>query len=377
MLDEMTGSYLDRRSKQLFCDKSLGSAQHADLLMQIYPRTRFICLFRHPMDMIRSGLDASPFGLHGYGFDPYIAGSPSNAVLALARYWLDNATLIAGVEETHPELCHRVRYEDLVENPESVMRDVYTFIGVRQAPGVAQACFSRERERFGPSDHKIWATSSVNSDSVGRGESVPAGLIPPQVITTINELTGKLGYLPVDAEWGSPGHPSDPRDPATVKQSPSAPGLLPEAAPVPGSGALERWLRSRVESVDGQMASQGEFCAADKFLVVSRTVTGGKEAQWVVDVTARTVTPDDGRDEDIAWSVLGSPETWHAVQAGQVNLLTALRRSDLRYCAAGEDSALLPQTRVWMLAGLLGLSSWSQERAAPRETAASVAAGTP
>ncbi len=35
MLDEMTWSYLERRGKRLFCDKSLGSARHADLLRQI------------------------------------------------------------------------------------------------------------------------------------------------------------------------------------------------------------------------------------------------------------------------------------------------------------------------------------------------------
>jgi protein-tyrosine sulfotransferase len=374
MLDEMTGSYLDRRGKRLFCDKSLGSARFAGLLMQIYPRARFVCLYRYPMDMIRSGLEACPFGLTGYGFDPYIAGSPGNAVLALARYWLDNAAMIASVEEEHPDRCHRVRYEDLVEDPEGVMRGVYAFLGVGPAPGVAEACFSGERERFGPADYKIWATSSVSGDSVGRGESVPAGLIPPQVIAAINELAGKLGYLPVDEQWGSPGRPADPRDPATVKSAPPSPGILPGAAPVPGAVELGLWLRSRLESAGEQVASRWESCAAGKFLIVSRAVAGGSEAQWVADVTARTVTPDDGQDEDVAWSMLGSPETWQAVQAGHVNLMAALRRSDLRYCAVGEDSALLTQTRVAMLADLLGLSSWRPAAAAPEDAPALAAA---
>jgi protein-tyrosine sulfotransferase len=251
MLNEMTGSYLGRRGKRVFCDKSLGSAPHAGLLRQVYPQARFVCLYRHPMDMIRSGLDASPFGLRGYGFDPYIAASPGNAVHALARYWVDNAMAIAAVEEAQPELCHRVRYEDLVEDPEGVMARLYAFLGVRQAPGVARACFNGERERFGPSDHKIWATSAVSGDSVGRGESVPAGLIPPPVAAALNELATKLGYRPVDEQWGGPGHPPDPRDPATVKGPP--PGNLP--GPVPGSGTLEQWLRSRLEAAGEQVAS--------------------------------------------------------------------------------------------------------------------------
>jgi hypothetical protein len=133
---------------------------------------------------------------------------------------------------------------------------------------------------------------------------------------------------------------------------------------------LEQWLRSSLESVGVQVASRWESSAAGKFLVVSRTVAGGGEAQWVVDVTAGTVTPDDGQDEDVTWSMLGSPEAWQAVKTGRVNLMTALRRSDLRYCATGEDGSVLTQTRVAMLADLLGLSSWEQDGRAPRDTAA-------
>jgi hypothetical protein len=374
MLDEMTGSYLERRGKRLFCDKSLGSAAHADLLRQLYPGARFVCLYRYPMDMIRSGLEACPFGLNGYGFDQYIAGSPGNSVMALARYWLDNAAAIAAVEEAHPEVCHRVRYEDLVEDPEGVMQGLYAFLGVSPAPGVAQACFSGERERFGPADHKIWSTSSVSGDSVGRGESVPAGLIPLPITAAINELAAKLGYLPVDEQWGSPGHPSDPRDPATVNSPPPPSGILPDQERVPGSTALEQWLRSRVEHDGEQVAGRWESCAADRFVVVARALTGGIEAQWVVDIASRTVVPDDDeRDEDVAWSLLASPETWQALQAGQVNLHAAMRRADLRYCAAEEDSSVLAQTRVAMLSDLLGLSSWERAQA-PSEAAVAVVA---
>jgi hypothetical protein len=371
MLDEMTASYLDRRGKRVFCDKSLGSAPNVDLLRQIYPGARFLCLYRHPMDMIRSGLEACPWGLTGYGFDGYIAGSPGNAVLALARYWLDNATTITAAEEEYSQLCHRIRYEDLVEDPEGVMADVYAFVGVGPAPGVAEACFSAERERFGPADHKIWATSSVSGQSVGQGESVPAALIPPPIIAGINELAEKLGYQPVDEQWGGPGHPSDPRAPATIKAPPS-PDTVAGTGPPPGATALEEWLRSRLEVTGKQVASRWESCTDTKFLVVSRAA-GSSEAQWVVDVTAGTVTPedgsddapDDGTDEDVTWSMLASPETWQAVQAGKSNLQAALRRSDVRYCPAGEDGPLLAQTRIAMFGDLLGLSSWRSPAALP------------
>jgi hypothetical protein len=378
MADEMTGSYLARRGKRLLCDKSLGSARFADLLAQIYPGTRFVCLYRHPMDMIRSGLDACPFGLNGYGFDEYIAGSPGNAVLALARYWLDHATLIARVEQAHPSRCHRVRYEDLVEDPESVMQDVYAFIGAEPSPGVARMCFSRGQERFGPADHKIWATKAVSRDSVGTGELVPAGMILPPVAAAINELAGKLGYVPVDAGWGTPGRPRDPRLPATIRSPAPAPGQPFRDQPSSGYGPLLETLRSRVASAGEQFASRWDPQAAGKLLVVCRTIADGSEAQWVVDIASRTVTADDEQaDSEVEWSVVGSPETWRSVLDGQANLYSLLRRCDLRYCASGEDSPLAAQARVAMLADLLGLSPREPAGITLPDMAAAAAAATP
>jgi hypothetical protein len=377
MLDEMTGSYLARRGKRLFCDKSLGSARFADLLTQIYPGAKFLCLYRHPMDVIQSGVDACPWGLNGYGFDQYIVGSPGNAVLALARYWLDNATMIHEVEKAQPDRCHRIRYEDLVEEPERLMQEVYAFIGVEPEPGVAQACFSGDRERFGPADHKIWATTEISGDSVGKGEAVPAGLIMPQVTTAINELAATLGYRPIDETWGTPGRPADPRVPDTIR-GPAGPS---GGGSAPGTEALEESLRFRLESTDGRFTDQWESCADEKFLLVARTASGGGETQWLVDAAARTITieaaadddeaeGDEKGEDDVTWSILGSPQTWEAVLSGQLNLHAALRHNELRYCPADGDSAVVSQTRMTMLADLLGLGVRVPAEAAQRDMAA-------
>src|SRR5215472_3506155 len=64
-MDSMVGPYLERRGKKRYCDKSLGTARFAGLLVRVYPEARFLCLYRHPMDVIRSGLDACPWGLSG------------------------------------------------------------------------------------------------------------------------------------------------------------------------------------------------------------------------------------------------------------------------------------------------------------------------
>jgi hypothetical protein len=361
MVDMMTSSYLDRRGKQRFCDKSLGSARFADLLLRVYPEAKFVCLYRHPMDMIRSGIEACPWGLTGYGFDQYAGGSPGNAVMALARYWLDNATPIAAFEDKHPDRCHRVRYEDVVSGPERAARDLYAFIGVPEVPGITRTCFSGERERFGPADYKIWATSEITADSLGQGESIPAGLIPPAITDAINELAGKLGYRPIDEEWGTPGMPADPRLPETITYAAVAGGAAVDGRGPRGSLLAER-LRAGLGQPGKELAGRWGPLSASKFLVVARGAGGG-EARWLVDPGAYTVTGagDGGADPgDAEWNILGSPEVWDAVLSGRVNLHVALRRCDLRYCSAGEDGPFDADTRIAMLTELLGLSSWSQ-----------------
>jgi hypothetical protein len=155
-MDRMVGSYLARRGKKRYCDKSLGTARFAPLLTQVYPEARFVCVYRHPMDVIASGAEACPWGLNGYGFDPYIAATPGNAVMALASFWTDNTQITLAAEEQFADKCFRLRYEDLVADPEAAAAGVFEFLGVAAAPGVSQRCFSAERERFGPADYKIW-----------------------------------------------------------------------------------------------------------------------------------------------------------------------------------------------------------------------------
>jgi hypothetical protein len=362
MMDMMTAPYLTRRSKKRFCEKSLGSARFADLLMRVYPDTKFICLYRHPMDVIRSGLDACPWGLNGYGFDQYIGGSPGNAVLALARYWLDNAAQIAAIEEEHPDRCFRIRYEDLVTEPEDAALEIYSFIGVDPMPGVAQECFNTGRERFGPADHKIWATSKITANSVGSGESVPAGLIPPPITFAINELTDKLGYIQIDEGWGTPGRPADPRLPDTVTLAHEAAFAASRDADDESTVAndvLEKALLTALIRIDDRFACQWETCMADRFVIVSRAAANRSEQRWLVDMAARIAWSDADAD-DGEWTILGSPQAWQAVLIGRTNLQAALRRCDLRYCSADDDGPLDVQTRMAMLADLLGLSSWRQ-----------------
>jgi hypothetical protein len=360
----MVRSYLARRGKARYCDKSLGTARHIQLLRQVFPAARFICLYRHPMDVIASGIEACPWGLKGYGFEPHAAESPGNTVLALARFWADHTAVIRQAEEQFPGQCHRVRYEDLVAEPEDVANGIFRFIGVPPVQGISASCFAPERERLGPADYKIWHTSQITSGSVGRGWSIPAGLITPQVTATINELADKLDYIRIDDAWSVAETAPDPRRPAE--------GI--PAAPLPAGRTADTRQMPRVFLLIGDLLQNGLFRVSDRFarrwgtfatesFVVVATSPGAGSARWRVDLAARTVTlaetsqADGGSLGDAAWQLAGPADVWERVIRGTANLNVALRRRELRYCDAGAG-APATVTRISMLADLLGITSW-------------------
>jgi hypothetical protein len=358
--DMIIGSYLARRGKRRFCDKSLGTARYAELMLRVYPDAKFVCLYRHPMDVISSALGACPWGLSGYGFDPYIVTSPGNSVGALAAYWLDQTSMIAKFEENHTDCCHRVRYEDLVEAPELVAREVFDFLGVPHVPGIGNRCLRERAEPFGPGDHKIWATSAITTGSVGSGQCVPAGVIPPPLAEGINALLARLDYVQIDSQWGTPGQPSDPRLPGTAGES--APTGQP-AVPANKTQLLERRLRTAVAASDDGFAGRWPSCATESVLIVARLPRSAGhvgEAFWVADLAAHTVEPraaDPDEGGNVDWSIVGPIDAWLAVMAGEVNLSGAIRCWQLRYCDLNDGDQFAAQSRISMLADLLNLAS--------------------
>jgi hypothetical protein len=377
-LDMMVGQYLARRGKRRYCDKSLGAAEHADLLLRLFPGAKFICLYRHPMDVIASGIEACPWGLKGFGFDRYAAESPGNAVLALARFWADHADAIHAVEERFPGRCHRVRYEDLVADPEAVAEGIFGFLGAGSQPGISGRCFTPERERAGRGDYKIWHTSQITADSVGRGWSIPASQIEPVAVARVNELADKLGYIRIDGKWGVADAPPDFRVPIH--------GARPADTPAADCGATREMpraflligelLQAGLFRVSDRFISRWGSCAKESFLVIATSANAGGSALWRVDLAARTVAlasggqSGDGARAGAAWQVIGHAGAWEEVIRGKTNLNVALRGRDLRYCSTGE-AASVAATRMSMLADLLGITSWRSAEPARRLAAAS------
>jgi hypothetical protein len=370
-MDLIMNSYLARRGKKRYCDKNLGSAPWAGLLLRVYPRAKFLCLYRHPMDMIHSGLEACPWGLNGYGFDSYAASSPGNMVTALGRYWADYTSTILTVEENFPDRCYRIRYEDLVAEPEIVASAIFGFLDAAAVPGITSRCFSQDRERFGPADYKIWNTSRITRESIGKGWSVPVNLMPLPLQERIGKLTSRLGYIAVDERWGTADPPTDVRLHANAGsiavnqlaiQRSCGPGVPPA-----GVRLTADRIRAGLSRLDESFRRLWHpWSSGSVLLAISVPAPSRGRIWWCLDLAAGTVVAGSGdHSEKTDWTILGSADTWERVLRGQTNLGVAFRRGELRYQDKGDagPGSAGADIRVAMLADLLGITRWEPGQA--------------
>jgi hypothetical protein len=193
----------DRDGKRLYGDKSLEAARCLPAVHSIFPDAKYIVLVRHVMDTVASGLEASPWGFSAFGYLPFVAESPGNTVYALARYWHMQMSLMARWEKDHPDCCYRVRYEDLVADPEGVVAGLFRFLEVRPHALAMREVLDPSNLTAGPGDYKLLYTRSVSPASVGRGRQVPVDFVPGDLRQALNELLDEYGYEPLSDAWNA------------------------------------------------------------------------------------------------------------------------------------------------------------------------------
>lgn len=205
-IEGIMAGYLERVGKQRWCDKSVTSVDHADLLQQIFPEARFICLYRNCMDMVHSGLEVSRHGFAGYGFAEFVARQLDNTVAALADYWCDKVAKIAQFEREHPGRCLRIRYEDLVFRAGEVVPRLLDFVGADADAGLLERVFSTPHQD-GPGDANILFSRRIEPRSVGKGSAIALRHLPSPLLTRINELLETLDYPLIGPDWDTRSSP--------------------------------------------------------------------------------------------------------------------------------------------------------------------------
>jgi protein-tyrosine sulfotransferase len=310
---QVMDAYCAPKRARLFCDKSLDSVTHLELVRELFPQVRVVLVFRHVMDTIASGVEASPWGFQAYGYGPYVQVWPGNSVAALASYWLDHVRTALAWEQAHPEYCHRVRYEDLVLAPEATVTGMQRFLGLDEDLSVLRGAFDRERV-VGPGDYKAQFKDRVDPSSIGHGKRVPVDMLPAELLASVNEQLTALGYPPVNASWNRTSRPVDGG----------------------GSGQVAEQLAALMARPRPALTVEG----LEAFAVVA---DDHRPLRWVVEPASGRVTQGDG-EVDAVFS--GLAEDLVQLIAGAENPGLMLRTGRLRHVIGGAAASPRASSRT-------------------------------
>jgi Sulfotransferase family len=308
-----------RRGKVRWCEKSPSNAEHAEMLLDCFPAAKFICLQRHPMDVVTSALEACQWGFSGYGIEPYIRDNPGNFPAAILTYWLEKTMAVARFETAHPDKCFRMYYESLVQFPEATLRGLCDFLDLPWDPRILTPSFSLP-EDLGPGDHKLPHTSEIERSHIGEGSRVPIHYLPPNLLAAVNQQLARLGYPTIGVDWNYVPHPLRRRD------YEGCPDLLTEK--------LRRHL--------GTLAPEEPITAEVIGVVLQDRAQ--EDTTLVLDYRSRQVRPPEP-DESLPYVIVGTSHDFMDIANGR-NVGELLRSGEVRVASLnGHLSAL----RVYQL----------------------------
>lgn len=319
------GAEARAHGKLRWADKSLIAIDHADLLASVFPNAHYICLYRECGDMVASLHEACVWGYGGYGIEPYVRQAPQNLPMALVQFWIDRATAIRQFEEAHAAQCIRVRYEDLVTDPEDTLRRIFESIGARKdGEAVANAVRFKTPRGAVMGDLKVQFTDSVRSDSVGRGWTIPTEMLSDEVRERAAALAAELGYPPLRNIRDGVG------------------GFVPSGDEEAGSSR---------DDVVGLLASfaEGQPDVYEAEPDVKLVLADWPET-WIVDLGREVIYRGSG---DARWTALTDCETLARIVSGELSAGVAIREATLRVAGTGDEPPAIYIDRINSLVRLL------------------------
>jgi len=192
IVDNVMKRYATSRDKQIWCEKTTLNVDYLQILSEVFPNARYLCLYRNCMDVVQSCLKFSALGFMRE-LAPYVRDNPHNLVAAIAESWLDKNTKILDFEASHRSQCFRVSYEDLTLHPHTTIEGIFHFVGVSWDPRMLDSIFSTEHDR-GEGDLKVHFSKEISRESVGKGRSIPSRSVPAQMQVRVNILNKRLGF---------------------------------------------------------------------------------------------------------------------------------------------------------------------------------------
>lgn len=187
--DLFAGEFLEAEGKVRWVEKTPNNVRAIDRLLTWYPNGKFIHVVRDGRDVVCS-LRHHP--KHRVVDGKIVPFECTNSVEQSATRWLED-TMVGLAMKDHPR-CLEVRYEDLVTEPEAVVRRVCDFIGEPFEPGMLDWNAQIE-QRSGQNLNNERASSAISSKSIGRWSSDLSVDECQRFIDIAGEMLITLGYV--------------------------------------------------------------------------------------------------------------------------------------------------------------------------------------
>lgn len=139
-LVERYAERIDKPQSSIWVDHTPHNIRHAQLLLKAFPNSKFIHIIRDGRAVAASVMDLD--------WGP-------NSIVEAAHFWVESTGFgLAAEQMLGPSLIRRVRYEDVVSEPERVMREVAEFLELDYEPAmVAGSGFSAPK--YTASQHQL------------------------------------------------------------------------------------------------------------------------------------------------------------------------------------------------------------------------------
>lgn len=175
---ENEGAVFDR-----WGDKTPMNINHMEAILKVFPQAQFVHMLRDGVDVIHSWLE------HGlYKED----------IKNAAHRWKQAVAISQGFGNKHPDRIIEVRYEELCQNPEKVVRDLCNFLSIQYEDDLLSRSDHHDEMRKAQSvEHFQNAFKSITTDSIGKGRKALTGEQKRKVAPIIKAKVIRLGYDPL------------------------------------------------------------------------------------------------------------------------------------------------------------------------------------
>lgn len=310
-------AYAKSKGKKIWCEKTPLNVQYREILNDVYPDAKFICLHRNCMDVVHSCVEAvkSAFYIELFYYarnlpPPFTRGG-SNSIGVFVDSWIDKTNKMLMFEREHPLKCFRIKYESIVTNPVETLGPLFEFAGLGLDPSMLDSVFFAPHDA-GLGDTKVWFSRKIHRNSIGLGSSISRLHIPKDLLERMNALLEELGYPIVGSDWD---------------RAPS-PYITPEMKEYTHdqfvSGVEEIfsiYLPQRLKLRYDRLAGINKKC---KF-----SLTDVAEKAWVIDLTELMVKLAD-RNEDADCTITISGRDLIDIVNGELNAASAFECGKLR-----------------------------------------------